>query len=512
MQNESTIALEKIYWPTVLVFPPEIIHDGQYFCRFEPDGIALIKGFLQKSGYRFVDLVYSQFDSKASKERITYQKPLGWAISSIDQEGVSLRSLVNSAQSLSLDSLTALSLKNFLPLSTLQNTGIIGFSIGFPSQLYHALILARIAKKQNPNIFVVIGGALITSYITFIATLQEMTSHVDGIIAGYGEEPLAQLILCLEKKEDLRSVPNLYLSTPEGFSLNMVTWKPDKENLLTIPDYGRATLKREFDPYFPVRPSIGCYWGKCAFCVYPSMSTGARKKHQYIFLKPEELVEHLKCLMEKGSGNKFELCSDSLPPHYLKIFSEHLLQSKLNIKWSAWSCVDKRFLDNGVLDIMKRSGCESILIGMESACQRTLDRMNKMQTRQDIDTVLSAFHSVDIGLFLTLCIGFPGETYEEAMETIEYLKAVIERGGSVGRKNIRIYRFALMCNTPMVENYQEYGISYVDFSDMYYLDDDFTYHYEVTEGMTFAEVKEFVLKWRSLLGIQTDDSPEMQIF
>ncbi len=503
--------MKKIYWSTVLVFPPEIIHDGQCFCRFEPDGIALIKGFLQEKGYRFVDLVYPQFDQKSSKAIMGLKNPMGWAISSIDQEGISMRSLVSSALNLSIDSLTALSLKNFLPLAILQNTGIVGFSIGFPSQLYYALVLARIAKKLNPNIFVVIGGALITSYITFIATLQEMTSDVDGIIAGYGEEPLAQLILCLEKKEDLRSVPNLYLSTPEGFSLNMVTWKPDKENLLTIPDYGRATLKREFDPYFPVRPSIGCYWGKCAFCVYPSMSTGFRTKHQYIVLKPDELVEHLKCLMKKGSGNKFELCSDSLPPYYLKIFSEHLLQSKLNIKWSAWSCVDKRFLDNGVLDVMKRSGCESILIGMESACQRTLKRINKMQTRQDIDTVLSAFRSVDIGLFLTLCIGFPGETYDEAMETIEYLRAVIEQGGSVRRKDIRIYRFALMCNTPMVENYQEYGISYVDFSDMYYLDDDFTYHYNVTEGMTFIEAKDFVLKWRSLLGIQTDDSPEMKL-
>lgn len=503
--------LYRISWCTVLVFPPETIHDGQCFCRFEPDGIALIKGFLKERGYRFVDLVYSPFNRKARKEKMGLKNLMGWAISSIDQEGISMRSLVRTALSLSLDSFTALSLSNILPLATLANTGIIGFSIGFPSQLYHALILARIAKKLNPNIFVVIGGALITSYITFIATLQEMTSHVDGIIAGYGEEPLAQLILCLEEKGDLGSVPNLYISTPEGFRLNMVTWKPSKTNLLTIPDYGRATLKREFDPYFPVRPSIGCYWGKCAFCVYPSMSTGFRTKHQYIVLKPEELVKHIQSLMKNESSNKFELCSDSLPPHYLKVFSEHLLQSELNIKWSAWSCVDKRFLDNGVLDVMKRSGCESILIGMESACQRTLERINKMQTRQDIENVLSAFRSIDIGLFVTLCIGFPGETYEEAMETIEYISGLIDQGGSVGRKDIRLYRFALMCNTPMVENFQDYGISFVDFSDMYYLDDDFTYHYEVTEGMTFTEAKDFVLKWRSLLGIQTDDSPEIKL-
>lgn len=484
----------------VLVFPPETIHDGQCFCRFEPDGIALIKGFLKEQDYHFVDLVYSPLGLITTKEKMSLKK------SFFDQEGISFRNIVNSALNLGLDSSTALSLRNLLPLATLSDTNIIGFSIGFPSQLYHGLVLARVAKQLNPNLFVVLGGPLITSTITFVAKLQELTSVVDGIIAGYGEEPLAQLMLCLEEKRELKDIPNLYLPTTEGFRLNVATWKPDKTNLLSIPDYGRATLQRKFDPYFPVRPSIGCYWGKCAFCVYPSMSTGTREKQQYIVLKPEELVEHIRVLMKNGSGHKFELCSDSLPPLYLKNFSEQVLQSKLNIKWSAWSCVDKRFADNGVLETMKRAGCESILLGMESACQRILERINKMQTRQDIDKVLSAFFSADIGLFLTLCVGFPGETHEEAMETIDYLRSLIARGATASGTEVRLYRFALMCNTPIVENFRDYGISSVDWSDIYYVDDDFGYHYKVTAGMGFKEVRNFALKWRSRLGIQTDDA------
>jgi len=51
----------------------------------------------------------------------------------------------------------------------------------------------------------------------------------------------------------------------------------------------------------------------------------------------------------------------------------------------------------------------------------------------------------------------------------------------------------------------------VDWSDIYYLDDDFSYRYEVTEGMSFKEVRNFVLKWRSRLSIQTDDSPRTQL-
>jgi radical SAM superfamily enzyme YgiQ (UPF0313 family) len=338
-----------------------------------------------------------------------------------------------------------------------------------------------------------------------------MASVVDGIIPGYGEEPLTKLALCLDKNENLKDVPNIYLSTTEGFQSNLTSWQPNKSNLLVIPDYDRPTLQREFDPYFPVRPSIGCYWGNCTFCVYPSMSTGIRINRQYI-VKPEELINYIKILMMKGSGNKFELCSDSLPPSYLKKFSEQIIESKLDIKWNAWACVDNGFTDEGNLETMKNAGCMSILLGMESACQRTLRRINKMQTRQDIDRVLTAFSSAKIEVFLTVCIGFPGETYDEAMETIEYLSNLIYRDSIVSNRNVRIYRFALMCNTPMLKNLHEYGISSVKWSDMCYLDDDFSYYYEVSEGMSFEEVKEFVLKWRSKLDISTDDSPLTEQF
>jgi len=499
-------SLEGIDSRIALVFPPEIICDGYWFCRFEPDGIALIKGFLKERGYSFVDLIYSQVEPLTERKKTVLKKPFDWAISTFDQEGTSLRAVVQLALNLSLDSPTALSLKKLLPMATFSNTNIIGFSIGFPSQLYHALILARIAKQLSQNLFIVLGGALITSYITFVAKLQEITSVADGIIAGFGEEPLAQLILCLGEKRELKGVSNLYLPTPEGFQLNGTTWEPDNSHLQTIPDYGRLTLKRNSDPYFPVRPSIGCYWGKCAFCVYPSMPTGTRTKRQYIVLKPEELVDHIRVLMENGSGPSFELCSDSLSPSYLKKFSEQILQSRLNIIWNAWSCVDTRFTNNAVLETMKRAGCHSILLGVESACQRTLKRINKMQNRQDIDRVLGAFFSAGIEIFLTFCIGFPGETHDEAMETIEYLRGLIDHE-VVNRRDVRVYRFALMCNTTIINNFRDYCISTVDWSNMYYLDDDFTYHYEVTEGMNFDEVRHFVLEWRRMLGIQTDDSP-----
>jgi radical SAM superfamily enzyme YgiQ (UPF0313 family) len=236
------------------------------------------------------------------------------------------------------------------------------------------------------------------------------------------------------------------------------------------------------------------------------MTSGAVVKQKYIILKPEELVEHIKVLMEKGSGNRFELCSDALPPHYLKMFAEQVIKSKLNITWSAWACVDKQFLDTGVLETMKQSGCESVLLGVESACQRTLERINKMQTKQDIDRVLSAFSSANIGLFITVFIGFPGETFDEAMETIEYLRNLLNSSTIVTNEDVRLYRFGLMDNTPIMTNYRNFGIKSVDTSDMYYSDDDFIFSYEVEDGLNFKEAWDLVLEWRNKFGIPSDDA------
>jgi len=490
----------------ILVFPPEFIYDGRYVCRFEPDGIAMINGFVKEKGYHLVDLVYSPISPLTSDEKIDNNSS-DWVISPYNQDGMSFRTIVNSAINLSLDSPTAFGLKNLLPAITLPVTNIIGISIGFPTQLFYSIVLARIAKQLNPDLFIVFGGPLVTSCITFLATLNELTPIVSGIIPGYGEEPLAQLIQCLAEEGELKEVANLYLPALDGFQRNVASWTPDKSNLLTVPDFGRTTLQREFDPNFPIRPSIGCYWGRCVFCCYPSMTSGAVVKQKYIILNPEELVEYIKVLMMNGSGNRFELCSDALPPHYLKMFSEQVIKSKLHITWSAWACVDKQFLDKGVLETMKQSGCESVLLGVESACQRTLQRTDKMQTKQDIDSVLSAFSSAHIGLFITVFVGFPGETYEEAMMTIEYIRDLINSGTIVSKDDVRLYRFGLMDNTPIMANYRDFGIKSVDTSDMYYSDDDFIFSYEVTEGINFKEAWDLVLDWRIQLAIPSDDAP-----
>ncbi|GEM_PF-6622923 len=496
--------LDSVVSRTVLVFPPELVQGRQCSCRFEPDGIALIKGYLKKRGYDAVDLVYSPPCLPHTKVGDGHQ---GWGISPFDQEGHSFRGVVTAASVVDLESTTACVLRDMLPLAVMSRATLIGMSVGFPSQLYHAIILARVIKRLYPHIFIVFGGPLITSYVTLVVTIPELASTVDGIVAGFGEEPIAQLLLCLEEGGDRSKVPNLYVSRGNSFSLNRVVWSPDGETLRTVPDYGRPELRRQRDPSFPLRPSVGCYWGKCAFCIYPSMSTGRAGEHRCVVLRPEDLVGHIHALMGAGAGCHFELCSDSLPPHYLRAFAEHVIRTGLKIRWSAWSCVDRRFADHGVLDTMVKSGCESILLGLESASPRVLRRMNKMQTREDIDTVLRAFRSAHIRSFLTLCMGFPGETFDEAMETVEYVRCLIADGAITSGSEIRMYRFALMANTPIAADFRQYGIAAVDWSDMYYLDDDYTYRYTVTEGMTFDQVREFVATHRSRLGIDISDCP-----
>jgi len=99
----------------ILVFPPEFIYEGRYICRFEPDGIAMINGFVKEKGYHLVDLVYSPISPLISDEKIDNNSS-DWVISPYNQDGMSFRTIVNSAINLSLDSPTAIGLKNLLNL------------------------------------------------------------------------------------------------------------------------------------------------------------------------------------------------------------------------------------------------------------------------------------------------------------------------------------------------------------------------------------------------------------
>src|SRR3989338_4020183 len=73
---------------------------------------------------------------------------------------------------------------------------------------------------------------------------------------------------------------------------------------------------------------------------------------------------------------------------------------------------------------MKKAGCHTIGIGMESADDQVLKNIKKGVRREQIRQAVAMVREAGIDALLFCVLGFPGETRESVKETIAFLKTV----------------------------------------------------------------------------------------
>jgi radical SAM superfamily enzyme YgiQ (UPF0313 family) len=214
--------------------------------------------------------------------------------------------------------------------------------------------------------------------------------------------------------------------------------------------------------------SRGCYWKKCTFCAdYDTASM------QYRVKEIHKLIEELRFLKEKYKTNYFYFADEMISPQMFDKISGALIKENLKIKY--YTQARPKDFNLELLKKMKRSGCTTIMWGVESACQRILDLINKGTEIQETENILRQSHEAKIKNAVYAFGGFPTETEEEYQKTIEWLKR--------NREYIDLQftgLFRLTKNSRIIENPQKFKIrSKRQDEDEF----DPTYDYEVEEGI-----------------------------
>jgi radical SAM superfamily enzyme YgiQ (UPF0313 family) len=74
--------------------------------------------------------------------------------------------------------------------------------------------------------------------------------------------------------------------------------------------------------------------------------------------------------------------------------------------------------------LMAEAGCKCVLLGVESGVQSVLDAMNKNTSRGKIESAVGAFRKQGIVVRGSFILGYPGETPEKAMATIDFARSL----------------------------------------------------------------------------------------
>lgn len=286
----------------------------------------------------------------------------------------------------------------------------VGFSLNYLSQALTTFAMIGRLRAAWPGVRIVLGGGLVTSWLSRPAWRNPFQGLVDRMIAGPGEGPLLSL-----------------LRDSKGGDQGEGAFISD-----ALPDYGDFPLDAYLSPgtILPYGASRGCYWRRCLFC--PERAEGSA----YLPLPPRRVAEDLRSLAEKTNPVLVHLLDNALDPRLLEV----LATGPPGAPWYGFARITACLADADFCRALKRSGCAMLKLGLESGDQGVLDRLEKGIDLGEASRVLGALKEAGIAAYVYLLFGTPAENSESARRTLDF---VVRHAGSMTFLNVALFNLPL---------------------------------------------------------------------
>ena len=328
-----------------------------------------------------------------------------------------------------------------------KNAGFIAVSINSSSQIIPGLTLTYMLKKRT-NAHINIGG----NFFGRIANeLQKHTEFfeifADSVSIEEGEGPILELAKYYYGQHPVEMVPN-FMYMKDGKVVQNPKMKPIKLDAMHNMSLDGYDLTKYFAPEIvaPYQSSRGCYWGKCSFC---DQDFGQNFNIKNI----NKVVDEFKELKEKYNISKFEFIDESVSPVYMNDFSDKLIAENFDVNYFCDARLETAF-NADILKKAHKAGLRMIMWGLESGSDKVMELINKgidLDRRFDI---LKDSKEALIWNFAFIFFGFPAETREDALKTIDMLVKNKDIIHSYGRSVFTMGRHAKLAEEP-----QKYGIT-----------------------------------------------------
>lgn len=354
---------------------------------------------------------------------------------------------------------------------------VVGISIVLQQQLFSTMTFCALIKEHFPHIHVTIGGNTVTRLRDALPDTPNLFALFDSAVVYEGETAFLQLVEAVGAGRDLAGIPNLIYRDGAGIHTSPLTYAEDMA-ALPPPDFDGLPLEKYFVPdrILPYLATRGCYWGRCEFCDHgEGYTAGYRTK------KLEQIIEEIRQLKETYHTRHFHFTDESYPPALFRKLTRKLVESQLNVVWTTHMRFEKSLLDASVWNDAAASGCKFLHMGYESGNERVLKLMDKATTTDVIRRSLELSAKAGVWNHVMGFFGFPGETREDALDSIRFLEQNHDLVHSIG-----FGTFDLSKHTPVAKNPDKFGVTpYKNPAWDLALD----YYYTVREGLSVEEAE-----------------------
>jgi radical SAM superfamily enzyme YgiQ (UPF0313 family) len=142
--------------------------------------------------------------------------------------------------------------------------------------------------------------------------------------------------------------------------------------------------------------------------------------------------------LEKAGVHQFYFVDNTfnLPPVYAKEICRKFIDEGLNIRW--WCILYPKNVDQELVELMAKGGCEQVSMGFESGSERILRNMNKRFTLPEIREISDMLSDHGIKQMGFLLLGSPGETRKSIEESLAFADS-LKLGSLKITAGVRIY-------------------------------------------------------------------------
>ncbi|SDM47894.1 B12-binding domain-containing radical SAM protein [Halarsenatibacter silvermanii] len=270
--------------------------------------------------------------------------------------------------------------------------------------------LAQKIKEVNPRAKIIMGGV----HVSMLP--EEALNHgADIVVRGEGENIIRNLIQALAGKNDIEDVAGISYCKNGKIHHNKEAEKPVDLGKIPAPDFSLIENYKEI-PYIPYQTSRGCPHN-CEFCsVVEMFGRNVRDR------PPAQVIKDLKSI-KKTPAQKDKhvfIVDDNFSANIKRArdLLQKLSDSNLEMEWSTQEevLVHKK---EEILDLMAKTGCKRLHLGIESVNPDALEEYQKPQSRSDIYKAVEKIKKRDISVHGMFVLGADNDTARTIRETMQ---------------------------------------------------------------------------------------------